>query len=172
MSPPSFYISLSYGERLGQVIAFFLIVSNSVLMPTIATAWRAGSLSLISKRVKSIVTYSSICAMVTGVFILFFWSTFFNFIGAVNSPGIAIYGPIVIVQIYNVLTGSSNPTLNMTDGREWLLSSIAIGIFLQSIILLIWFNYWGDFTFVIAYCSYIVIQKSISFFGARRYWKV
>jgi O-antigen/teichoic acid export membrane protein len=130
-------------QRTASLIAFVLVVVNTVVAPSYSRLWNEGDLPAIKRLAKSSTRAMLVLALPIVIAMVLFSGVIMRFFGAGFESGAGLLVIIAVGQLINVATGSVSFLLNMT-GHERDMRNVTMLSGPVTIVCALWFTaMWG-----------------------------
>lgn len=163
------FAAFNVGQRLANIVNFFIVMANFFLAPHIAGLWARGDLGSLRSSYIRVTRLTTLMCLPFALVLIVGAEQILGVFGDAAASDSRYLILLVATQFFNVATGSSNILLNMTGHSRAVVISMATAFAAGSVIGLVLYLFIGGFGLAVGLSATLVLQNVMTVRFVREY---
>lgn len=153
------FAAFNVGQRLANIVNFFIVMANFFLAPHVAGLWARGDLSTLRSSYIRVTRLTTLMCLPFALVLIVGAEQVLGVFGDAAASDTRYLILLVATQFFNVATGSSNIVLNMTGNSRAVVFSMATAFAVGSALGLVLYLLIGGFGLAVGLSTTLVVQN-------------
>jgi O-antigen/teichoic acid export membrane protein len=161
------FAAFNVGQRLANIVNFFIVMANFFLAPHIAGLWARGDTSSLRSSYIRVTRLTTAMCLPFALVLVVGAEQILGVFGDAAASDSRYLILLVATQFFNVATGSSNIVLNMTGNSRAVVISMATAFAVGSVVGLVLYLVIGGFGLAVGLSTTLVVQNIMTVWFVR-----